>query len=86
MCSSDLESWRIEGSPGQLLHTTPVDEEAVLAGKTPKLTTSHGCVHLDPAERAEMSRLGYLQGGVSLTVKAYTEHMLPAELRDMMTK
>jgi hypothetical protein len=78
------EAWRIEGTAGQFLHTTPNDEESVMSGQTPVLSTSHGCVHLDPAERAEMSKLGYLQGGVTLVIKAYDQHMLPAELRQMM--
>ena len=80
------EAFRINGADGQFLHTSPKDEETVLAQGTPVLSTSHGCVHLNPAERDEMSRLGFLQGGVTLVVKAYHQHALPKEMRKMMER
>jgi len=78
------EAFRIENSPGQLIHTTPDDEAATLRGETPELSTSHGCIHIDPSDREEMSRLGYLQGGVQLVVKKYSAHLLPDAMRNKM--
>ncbi len=79
------ELFAIQGTAGQYIHTSPADEHAVLRGDEPELGVSHGCVHLDPAERAEMSRLGYLAGGVTLTVKSYETHLVPQKMRDKMT-
>lgn len=79
------ESFAIQGTAGQYIHTSPADEEAVLKGEEPVLGVSHGCVHVDPADRAELSRLGYLAGGVRLTVKSYETHLLPQKMRDEMT-
>ncbi len=53
------------------VHTTPDDEALTAGGGTPNLDQSHGCVHIRPADRAEMMALGYLQAGVKMTVKKY---------------
>lgn len=78
------ESFQIQGTAGQYIHTTPSDEMAMLQGQEPELTTSHGCLHIDPSARVDLSKLGYLAGGVRLTVKNYEAHLLPAEMRGKM--
>jgi hypothetical protein len=76
--------WRIQGTDGQFIHTTPEDEEKVLAGSSPQLTASHGCVHLDPTGRSRLRDRGYLQAGVTLVVRKYTVHLLPDAMRQIM--
>ena len=53
------------------VHTTPEDEKATDNHAGFELSQSHGCVHIRPADRAEMMDLGYLQRGVRMTVKKY---------------
>jgi len=76
--------WRIQGTDGQFIHTTPTDEEMTLVGSTPELTASHGCVHLDPAGRNRLRDRGHLQAGVKFVVRKYTVHLLPEAMRQMM--
>lgn len=59
------------GRSAYYVHTTPVDEKATAENKDVKLAQSHGCVHIRPADREEMQRIGYLQKGVKMTVKKY---------------
>ena len=77
-------SWRVEGSPGLFVHTTPSDERVTLSGRTPELSHSHGCLHIQPAEREIMQANGYLQGGATMVIKGYDEHMLEKPMRDRM--
>lgn len=76
--------YRIENSPGMFIHTTPIDEQTVLSGGTPVLEHSHGCLHTNPAERQKLEREGFLQGGVTLTIKKYDVHLIPEAMRDKM--
>lgn len=76
--------WRIQGTDGQFIHTSPDDEETTLAGGVPELKASHGCVHLDPAGRNRLRDRGYLQAGVTFVVRKYTVHLLPDAMRHMM--
>jgi hypothetical protein len=76
--------WQIHGTDGQFIHTTPHDEEAVLAGASPELTASHGCVHLDPTGRSRLRERGYLQAGVTFVVRKYTVHLLPEAMRQII--
>lgn len=84
--------WRIQGTDGQFIHTTPQDEKTTLPGDEsvrvdgsgPALTASHGCVHVDPAGRNRLRDRGYLQGGVTFVVRKYTVHLLPEAMRLMM--
>jgi hypothetical protein len=73
--------WRIQGTDGQFIHTSPEDEETMLAGTSPELRASHGCVHLDPAGRNRLRDRGYLQAGVTFVVRKYTVHLLPEAMR-----
>lgn len=77
-------AYRIQGSPGLFIHTSPQDEETVLSGGTPVLTHSHGCLHVNPAERQRLEGEGFLQGGVQLVVKGYDVNLLPKGMRDKM--
>jgi hypothetical protein len=78
------KAYRVQGSPGLFVHTSPQDEEQVLAGKTPVLSHSHGCLHVNPAERKRLEEEGFLQGGVQLVIKGYDVHLLPKDMRDQM--
>lgn len=55
------------------VHTTPDDERATREGRPFELTQSHGCVHVRPADRAEMMQKGYLKKGVTFEVRRYDE-------------
>lgn len=77
-------SWRVQGSPGLFVHTSPSDEMVTLSGRTPVLTHSHGCLHIQPAEREIMQARGYLVGGATMIIKGYEEHMLAKPMRDRM--
>jgi len=76
--------WRIQGTAGQFIHTTPQDEETTLTGTSPELRASHGCVHMDPAGRDRLRERGYLQAGVKFVVRKYTVHLLPEAVRQIM--
>jgi uncharacterized protein DUF4157/L,D-transpeptidase-like protein len=76
--------WRIRGTDGQFIHTSPDDEATALAGSSPELSASHGCVHLDPAGRNRLRDRGYLQAGVTFVVRKYTVHLLPEAMRQIM--
>jgi hypothetical protein len=76
--------WRIQGTDGQFIHTSPSDEQTTLDGASPELSASHGCVHLDPAGRNRLRDRGYLQAGVTFVVRAYTVHLLPEAMRQIM--
>jgi len=77
-------AWSV-GARGMYVHTTPTDEHQVLAGKTPELSASHGCIHINPAERNEMMAKGYLQAGVKFIIKKYDAHLIPAPMRKAAT-
>ncbi len=77
-------AYRLEGSPGFYLHTTPETESQAELGEEVTLDHSHGCVHLDPSQRDQMIARGYLQPGVHFVCKTYAQHLLPAKARDTM--
>jgi len=79
-------AWRVEGSPGFYVHTTPETEEAASVGDEVELTVSHGCIHVDPSERDEMIARGYLQKGVRFNCKKYTDHLVPQKAKDQLMK
>jgi hypothetical protein len=78
-------AWRVQGSPGLFVHTSPQDERVTLSGRTPELTHSHGCLHVQPAERTIMQARGYLVGA-TMVIKGYDEHMLAKPMRERMEK
>jgi hypothetical protein len=63
-----------QGTP-YFVHTTPLDERNYEAD--PKtladLTNSHGCIHIDPADRDDFIRKGYLNAGTEFEVRPYNE-------------
>lgn len=65
-------AWRLNGSPGLLIHSTPGLE----AGDEP-LPPSHGCLHLSPDARRHLVSAGYLRRGVHVVIKRYRDHLLP---------
>ena len=66
-------SWRIEGSPGLFIHTTPPDEEAHEVGSENELTCSHGCLHVQPSDRDRLIKRGYIDKGVTIQIKGYDD-------------
>lgn len=58
---------------GEFFHTTPPDEAATVQGRPVKLTESHGCIHVKPAEIDEMIKKGYMKRGNSIVIHAYNE-------------
>ncbi len=68
-------AWRLRGSPGLLIHSTPGLE----AGDEP-LPPSHGCLHLSPEARRHLVSAGYLRRGVTVVIKRYRDHLLPLPL------
>jgi hypothetical protein len=77
-------AFRLQGSPGFYLHTTPETEAEAEVGEEVVLAHSHGCVHLDPSQRDEMIAKGYLQAGVRFVCKKYTDQLLPGKARATM--
>lgn len=74
-------AWRLRGSPGLLIHTTPATEDATARGADPALATSHGCLHVKPTERDRLIERGYLVKGATVVIKSYRDHLLPAPMR-----
>jgi len=37
------------------------------------LTNSHGCIHVDPADRDDFIKKGYLNAGTEFEVRPYSE-------------
>ena len=68
-------SFKIQGSPGLYIHTTPGDEEAFEQGTEDELTCSHGCLHVQPADRDRLITRGYLAKGVKIVIKKYAESL-----------
>jgi hypothetical protein len=58
---------------GYYIHTSPVNELAHTAGQILPLLQSHGCVHIQPADRDELEHKGYLRAGVAVEVRPYGE-------------
>lgn len=53
------------------IHTSPYEEKLTEQGGDPQLTSSHGCVHIKPADRDVMMARGYLQKDVTFIVYKY---------------
>jgi hypothetical protein len=70
------------------VHTTPDDEAKADAAPDSEasLPTSHGCVHIDPRERDEMMKRGYLGMNILFVVRRWDEHLLPDEVRHEMIR
>ncbi|MDR3618401.1 MAG: hypothetical protein P4L85_03550 [Paludisphaera borealis] len=67
-------SWNLLKNGGRsayYIHTTPDDESATATHKTFLLSQSHGCIHIRPSDRDDMTSKGYLKAGVEVQVKPY---------------
>jgi hypothetical protein len=80
------EAFRLIGSRALYLHTTPANERQEEQGREVVLISSHGCIRLLPADRAILSGLGFLQAGVPIVVKGYSEHLLPSTFRELVVR
>lgn len=61
----------IQGTPGDIIHTTEITDDPTEALVPGDLAFSHGCVHILPADRDALIEKGFLRGGVKLTVHPY---------------
>lgn len=79
-------AWNL--APSDLyVHTTPDTEAGTRPpGASKSLTCSHGCVHIDPKERDEMTKAGYLGADIQFVVRKWDEHLLPDQVRHDMVK
>ena len=57
------------------IHTSPDHEQATAEHRENdiKLSNSHGCVHIKPADRDKMEQAGYLKEGAVFEVRRYGE-------------
>lgn len=79
-------AWRLRGSPGLLIHTTPGLERASALGVDPSLPTSHGCLHVKPSQRDRLVERGYLRRGVTVVIKRYRDRLLPRKVLEKVAR
>ena len=65
------EGFVIQGSEGDIIHTTPETDDPREVLQPGDLSFSHGCVHLRAADRDALIDMGYLRGGVKFKVHPY---------------
>ncbi|MGH3822374.1 MAG: hypothetical protein ACRDRA_05990 [Pseudonocardiaceae bacterium] len=65
------EGFRLEGTKGDIIHTTPETDDAKTAVQESDLTLSHGCIHILAEDRQQLIEKGYLRGGVKIRVHPY---------------
>ena len=70
-------AYRLTGSPGFYIHTTPPTELQAAANAPVQLTHSHGCIHVNPKERDDMIARGYLVGGRPSPARSTTRTCSP---------
>lgn len=58
---------------GEMIHTTPADEADTAQGDPFTLDESHGCIHIRPADRDQLMKMGAFNPGVPFTVHGYGE-------------
>jgi hypothetical protein len=58
---------------GQMFHTTPGNEAEQALGKPVELESSHGCIHLKPADRDSLFSLGAFNPKTKFVVHEYDE-------------
>ena len=67
-------SWNLQQSGKRsvfYIHTTPLDELADSLDTQVHLEQSHGCLHIQPADRDEMVTKGYLKAGMHVQIERY---------------
>jgi len=62
-----------ESLSGAMFHTTAENEAEVATGKPLAMGNSHGCIHMQPADRDSLIGMGGLKAGVSLVIHQYWE-------------
>ncbi|MFJ7217956.1 hypothetical protein [Amycolatopsis sp. NPDC098790] len=65
------EGFRLTGTEGDIIHTTPETDDASRALEAGDLVMSHGCIHILAGDRKELVEGGFLRGGVRITVQPY---------------
>jgi hypothetical protein len=58
---------------GQMFHTTPKNEAQQALGQTVELESSHGCIHIKPADRDTLFSLGAFDPKTKFVVHGYDE-------------
>jgi len=62
---------------GSMFHTTAENEAELKLGKTIDMTNSHGCIHLNPADRAQLTGMKAFRGGMDLVIHPYNKKYTP---------
>jgi hypothetical protein len=70
------EGFIIQGSEGDIIHTTPETDDPLEALKPGDLEFSHGCVHIRGSDRDALIEMGFLRGGVKIVVHPYDKTKL----------
>ncbi len=65
------EGFRIDGTGGDIIHTTPTTDDANATLVPGDLEFSHGCVHILAQDRQRLIEKGFLRGGVRIRVHPY---------------
>jgi len=66
-----------ESLEGSMFHTTAENEAELKLGKTIDMTNSHGCIHLNPADRSHLTGLKAFRGGMDLIIHPYDKKYTP---------
>jgi len=67
----DPSSEKLEGA---MFHTTAENEAEIAKGEKLNMGNSHGCIHMQPAERDALIGMGAFKAGVPLVIHSYAEH------------
>jgi len=65
---------------GEMIHTTPENEGEEEQGRSARLYSSHGCIHVAPSSRDAFAAAGAFGRGTTLLVHSYDESV-PARLQ-----
>ncbi|MEV4148724.1 hypothetical protein AB0J40_34060 [Amycolatopsis sp. NPDC049691] len=71
------EGFRLTGTKGDIIHTTPETDDASRVLEAGDLVMSHGCIHILAGDRKELVEEGILRGGVTITVQPYDPAKMP---------
>lgn len=58
---------------GQMFHTTPANEAQQALGQSVDLESSHGCIHIKPADRDTLFSLGAFEPKTKFVIHGYDE-------------
>jgi hypothetical protein len=62
-----------ESLSGEMIHTTPQNEAQTARGEPVTMESSHGCIHVSPADRDRLRAAGAFDKGTTLIIHTYDE-------------